>query len=64
MLLAPAMNFRMWANPRLQANVETLRGDGFQLVGPEAGYLAEAEHGQGRMSEPAAIVAAVEQLTA
>ena len=62
-LLAPAMNFRMWANPRLQANVQTLRGDGFQLVGPEAGYLAEAQHGEGRMSEPADILAAAGQLT-
>ena len=61
-LLAPAMNFRMWENKRVQANVQTLRDDGFQFVGPEDGYLAEAETGVGRMSEPADIVAALGKL--
>jgi len=63
-LLAPAMNYRMWGNRRVQANVQTLRADGFEFVGPESGYLAEAESGPGRMSEPADIAATIERLTA
>ena len=51
-LLAPAMNHRMWANPRVQANLATLREDGMQVVGPVAGWLAEGETGLGRMAEP------------
>lgn len=61
-LLAPAMNHRMWAAPRVQANVETLRGDGVHFVGPEAGYLAEGDRGPGRLTEPEGIVAAIERL--
>ncbi len=57
-LVAPAMNTRMWKHPRVQANVKVLEADGVRLVGPESGYLAEAEEGQGRMSEPAAILEA------
>ena len=52
---APAMNPRMWWNPATQANVETLRGRGVELVGPEQGDTAEGEAGLGRMSEPDAI---------
>ncbi len=52
---APAMNPRMWWNPATQANVETLRGRGVELVGPEEGDTAEGEAGLGRMSEPDAI---------
>jgi phosphopantothenoylcysteine decarboxylase / phosphopantothenate---cysteine ligase len=52
---APAMNPRMWWNPAAQANVETLRGRGVELVGPEQGDTAEGEAGLGRMSEPDAI---------
>lgn len=59
-LLAPAMNTRMWTHPRVVANVEVLRADGVAFVGPETGYLAEAEEGEGRMSEPEAILAAIE----
>ena len=61
-LLAPAMNVRMWKNHRVQANLQTLRGDGVHVVGPESGYLAEADEGMGRMSEPADIVAGVDAL--
>lgn len=57
-LIAPAMNWRMWAHPRVQANVEVLRGDGVQIVGPEDGYLAEKEEGPGRMTEPEGILEA------
>lgn len=61
-LIAPAMNTRMWKHPRVQANVATLKQDGVTLVGPESGYLAEAEEGIGRMSEPAEILTAIEAL--
>ena len=57
-LIAPAMNGRMWAHPRVQANVEVLRGDGVHIVGPEDGWLAEQEEGPGRMTEPEGILEA------
>ena len=58
-LAAPAMNTRMWEHPATQANVATLRAAGVDLVGPEAGLLAEGETGLGRMAEPETIVAHV-----
>jgi phosphopantothenoylcysteine decarboxylase / phosphopantothenate---cysteine ligase len=61
-LVAPAMNHRMWAHPATQANVETLRVRGVELIGPEEGELAEGESGPGRMSEPETIAARVEAL--
>ena len=61
-LVAPAMNFVMWANPATVANLATLRTRGVSFVGPESGELAEGEIGTGRMSEPLAIVAAIENL--
>jgi phosphopantothenoylcysteine decarboxylase / phosphopantothenate---cysteine ligase len=51
-LLAPAMNPRMWAHPATQANAETLRARGAVLVGPDEGETAEGEWGPGRMAEP------------
>src|SRR5919204_756137 len=51
-LLAPAMNPRMWSHPATQANVETLRARGAQIVGPDEGETAEGEWGVGRMAEP------------
>ena len=63
-LLAPAMNHRMWAHARVQANVERLRGDGVRFVGPEEGWLSEDEVGRGRMSEPADLVTAIEETLA
>ncbi len=59
-LVAPAMNTRMWEHPATQANLELLRARGVQVVGPEAGELAEGETGIGRMSEPEEIARAVE----
>ena len=59
--VAPAMNHRMWLHPATQANIETLRGRGVAIVGPNDGPLAEGESGPGRMSEPAEILAAVRQ---
>jgi phosphopantothenoylcysteine decarboxylase/phosphopantothenate--cysteine ligase len=51
-LVAPAMNPRMWAHPATRANVETLRARGVELVGPDEGETAEGELGVGRMAEP------------
>ena len=51
-LLAPAMNPRMWASPATQANVEAVRSRGAVLVGPDEGETAEGEWGVGRMVEP------------
>nr|WP_241093422.1 bifunctional phosphopantothenoylcysteine decarboxylase/phosphopantothenate--cysteine ligase CoaBC [Xanthomonas sp.] len=59
LLVAPAMNHRMWLHPATQANVATLRQRGVQVVGPEDGPLAEGESGPGRLTEPAAIAAAL-----
>jgi phosphopantothenoylcysteine decarboxylase / phosphopantothenate---cysteine ligase len=59
-LLAPAMNVRMWQHPATQRNIATLRGDGITMVGPNDGDMACGEFGPGRMAEPVEIVAAVE----
>ena len=62
-LLAPAMNPRMWANKATQRNLAQLISDGIALVGPNEGEMAEAqEQGLGRMAEPLEIAAAVERL--
>jgi phosphopantothenoylcysteine decarboxylase/phosphopantothenate--cysteine ligase len=62
-LMAPAMNPAMWSHPATRRNVETLRSDGLNFVGPGRGEMAESgEAGVGRMSEPLAIVAAIEAL--
>jgi phosphopantothenoylcysteine decarboxylase/phosphopantothenate--cysteine ligase len=63
-LIAPAMNVRMWLHPSTQRNLATLKGDGVHVVGPNAGAMAEAEYGPGRLAEPLEIVAAVEALLA
>jgi phosphopantothenoylcysteine decarboxylase / phosphopantothenate---cysteine ligase len=62
-LLAPAMNPLMWNNPATRRNAAQLSRDGVQMVGPNAGEMAEAgEAGLGRMAEPLEIAAAVEAL--
>ena len=61
-LVAPAMNPRMWSHAATRANVETLVGRGVELVGPDEGELAEGEWGVGRLAEPEEIAARVEQL--
>ena len=61
-LVAPAMNTGMWTAPATRQNVETLRQRGVCFVGPEAGFLACGDEGSGRMSEPAAIVEAIEAI--
>ena len=58
-LMAPAMNVRMWDHPATQRNLATLRGDGVRFVGPDVGDMACGEHGPGRLAEPAAIFAAI-----
>ena len=59
-LVAPAMNVRMWDHPATQRNIATLRADGLSFVGPNEGEMACGEFGPGRMSEPREIVAAIE----
>ncbi len=57
-LLAPAMNTRMWRNAVTQENVAALRGRGMQLCGPAAGELADGDVGEGRLAEPGDIAMA------
>lgn len=59
-LIAPAMNVRMWLHPATQRNFETLLADGVGFVGPNEGDMACGEYGPGRMAEPAEILAAIE----
>jgi len=59
-LMAPAMNVRMWEHPAVQRNLATLREDGVHVIGPDSGAMACGEYGPGRMAEPDAIAAAVE----
>ena len=58
-MMAPAMNVRMWLHPATARNLATLKGDGVMIVGPDEGSMACGEFGPGRMAEPAAIVEAV-----
>ena len=60
-LLAPAMNVRMWEHPATQRNLATLEGDGILTVGPNDGDMACGEFGQGRMAEPLEIVEAIDR---
>jgi len=59
-LVAPAMNLRMWLAPPTVRNVAALRGDGVIFAGPANGDMACGEYGPGRMSEPLEILAAIE----
>jgi phosphopantothenoylcysteine decarboxylase / phosphopantothenate---cysteine ligase len=61
-LLAPAMNPRMWSHPATSANLETVRARGAEIVGPDEGETAEGEWGLGRMSEPEEIYARCRKL--
>ncbi len=63
-LVAPAMNVRMWQHPATVANLATLRARGVFVVGPEAGEMACHEFGPGRLAEPVAILAAITALLA
>ncbi len=59
-LMAPAMNVRMWHHPATQRNLTQLTADGVSFVGPDEGDMACGEYGLGRMSEPEAILAAIQ----
>lgn len=59
-LVAPAMNVRMWTHPATQRNRATLLGDGVLFVGPDEGAMACGEFGPGRMSEVPEILAAID----
>jgi phosphopantothenoylcysteine decarboxylase/phosphopantothenate--cysteine ligase len=61
-LVAPAMNVRMWLHAATRRNVEQLRADGVSFVGPDEGDMACGEFGPGRMAEPEHIAGAVEDM--
>ena len=59
-LIAPAMNVRMWLHRATQRNIATLRADDIRFIGPNEGDMACGEYGPGRMAEPLEIVAGIE----
>jgi phosphopantothenoylcysteine decarboxylase / phosphopantothenate---cysteine ligase len=63
-VMAPAMNVRMWNHPATQRNLATLKTSGVLFVGPNEGEMACGEFGPGRMAEPLEIVAAIESALA
>jgi phosphopantothenoylcysteine decarboxylase/phosphopantothenate--cysteine ligase len=63
-LMAPAMNVRMWQSPSVRRSARTLAEDGVLFVGPNDGEMACGEFGPGRMAEPLEIVAAIEKILA
>ncbi len=63
-LVAPAMNPRMWSHAATRANVDVLLARGVEFVGPDEGEMAEGEWGVGRLAEPREIAARIEQLLA
>jgi phosphopantothenoylcysteine decarboxylase/phosphopantothenate--cysteine ligase len=60
-LVAPAMNVRMWTHAATRRNLETLKRDGVSIIGPNEGEMACGEYGPGRMAEPLEIVTAIER---
>ena len=62
LVVAPAMNDRMWSHPATQANAELLRSRGVEFVGPAEGELAEGGSGVGRMAEPREIADRIAEL--
>ncbi len=63
-LVAPAMNVRMWQHPATRRNIAMLRADGIAFIGPAEGEMACGEYGPGRMAEPLAIVETIDRLLA
>jgi phosphopantothenoylcysteine decarboxylase / phosphopantothenate---cysteine ligase len=61
-VIAPAMNVRMWLHAATQRNIATLKSDGIHFVGPNEGDMACGEFGPGRMAEPLEILSAIEKL--
>jgi phosphopantothenoylcysteine decarboxylase/phosphopantothenate--cysteine ligase len=61
-LMAPAMNVRMWEHAAVRRNLALLEGDGVRFVGPNEGEMACGEYGPGRMAEPTEIVGAIRDM--
>src|SRR5579862_4604608 len=61
-LIAPAMNVRMWQHPATKRNLAALKADGIHVIGPNDGEMACGEFGPGRMAEPDEILGAIEKL--
>ena len=61
-LVAPAMNVRMWTHPATVANMATLRARGVRVVGPDEGAMACNEYGMGRLAEPPVILVAIQAM--
>ena len=61
-IMAPAMNTRMWQKPAVERNARQLAADSVLLVGPEEGFLSCGETGYGRMAEPETIFAAIKKV--
>jgi phosphopantothenoylcysteine decarboxylase/phosphopantothenate--cysteine ligase len=59
-VVAPAMNPRMWTNPIVQENVRKLEGIGYRIVPPEEGWLADGHTGVGRLADLGEIIRAIE----
>ena len=60
-ILAPAMNVRMWEHPTTKANIKKLKEFGYKLIGPEVGDMACGEYGEGKMSDPSVIAEEVDK---
>jgi phosphopantothenoylcysteine decarboxylase/phosphopantothenate--cysteine ligase len=60
-IVAPAMNAAMWEKPSVQRNIETLKSDGYHIIGPQEGWQSCRRSGMGRMAEPAEIQATIER---
>jgi len=60
-ILAPAMNVRMWEHPTTKINLKKLKGFGYKLIGPEVGDMACGEYGEGKMSDPSVIAEEVDK---
>ncbi len=63
-LAVPAMNVKMWEHPATRRNIERLRGDGLTVLEPDEGAMACGEFGPGRLPEPPAILAAINEMLA
>ena len=60
-ILAPAMNVRMWEHPTTKTNIKKLIGFGYKLIGPEVGDMACGEYGEGKMSDPSIIAEVIDK---
>ncbi|MDC3165313.1 bifunctional phosphopantothenoylcysteine decarboxylase/phosphopantothenate--cysteine ligase CoaBC [Candidatus Pelagibacter sp.] len=60
-ILAPAMNVRMWEHPTTKTNIKKLKEFGYKLIGPEVGDMACGEYGEGKMSDPSVIAEEVDK---